>query len=62
MFDEEPLPHDHPLLAMETVVCTPHYGWATLETYDQYFGEAFDNVLAFAAGTPTNLLELPPRT
>ena len=61
VFDEEPLPADHPLLAMETVVCTPHYGWATRETYDQYFGEAFDNVLAFAAGAPTNLLDLTAR-
>lgn len=55
VFEHEPVPVDHPLLQMDNVVCTPHYGWATHETYEQYFGEAFDNVVAFAQGRPTGL-------
>jgi D-3-phosphoglycerate dehydrogenase len=55
VFEHEPVPVDHPLLKMDNVVCTPHYGWATHETYEQYFGEAFDNVVAFAEGRPTGI-------
>jgi len=56
VFEQEPVPTDHPLLQMPNVVCTPHYGWATHETYEQYFGEAFDNVLAFDGGHPANIV------
>jgi D-3-phosphoglycerate dehydrogenase / 2-oxoglutarate reductase len=56
VFDQEPVAIDDPLLDMPNVVCTPHYGWATHETYEQYFGEAFDNVLAFARGEAANLV------
>ncbi|MBC7780452.1 MAG: D-2-hydroxyacid dehydrogenase family protein [Proteobacteria bacterium] len=56
VFEVEPVPVDHPLLKMPNVVCTPHYGWATHETYEQYFGEAFDNVVAYAAGQPLDLV------
>jgi D-3-phosphoglycerate dehydrogenase len=56
VFEQEPVPLDHPLLKMQNVVCTPHYGWATHETYEQYFGEAFDNVIAFATGHPTGII------
>jgi D-3-phosphoglycerate dehydrogenase len=55
VFEHEPVPVDHPLLKMPNVVCTPHYGWATHETYEQYFGEAFDNVIAWATGKPTGI-------
>ena len=56
VFEDEPVyGAAHPLLKMDNVVCTPHYGWATHETYEQYFGEAFDNVVAFAEGRPTGI-------
>jgi D-3-phosphoglycerate dehydrogenase len=49
VYEEEPI-HDaqHPLLAMENVVCTPHLGYVEKDSYELYFGQAFDNVLAFA--------------
>lgn len=46
VYEEEPI-HDaqHPLLSMANVVCTPHLGYVERDSYELYFGEAFDNVL-----------------
>ncbi|MGZ5473232.1 MAG: D-2-hydroxyacid dehydrogenase family protein [Thermoanaerobaculia bacterium] len=38
----------HPLLAMDNVVCTPHLGYVERDSYELYFGQAFDAVNAFA--------------
>lgn len=57
VYDREPVPDaDAPLVAMDNVVCTPHIGWAIEETFEQYFGEAFDNVAAWVAGRPVNVV------
>ncbi len=57
VYDNEPvLGADHPLLGLDNALCTPHSAWVEKDTYELYFGEAFDNVLAFAAGEPVNLL------
>jgi D-3-phosphoglycerate dehydrogenase len=45
----------HPLLALPNAVCTPHLGYVEKDTYELYFGAAFDNVIAFAEGRPQNL-------
>ena len=45
------------LLALPNAVCTPHLGYVERDNYELYFGTAFDNVLAFAAGNPTNLAD-----
>ena len=57
VFETEPLldPHD-PLLTMDNVVCTPHIGYVTLEEWDVQFGDVFDQVNAYAAGTPINVV------
>jgi D-3-phosphoglycerate dehydrogenase len=39
--------HD-PLVSMDNVVCTPHLGYVEKDSYELYFGQAFDNVNAFA--------------
>jgi len=49
VYESEPVT-DHPLLHMENVICTPHLGYVEKDSYELYFGSAFDNVLAFAAG------------
>src|SRR5881296_52200 len=57
VFEQEPLqdPHD-PLLSMNNVVCTPHIGYVTREAYELQFTEIFDQVNAYAAGTPINVV------
>jgi D-3-phosphoglycerate dehydrogenase / 2-oxoglutarate reductase len=57
VFESEPvLGGAHPLLAMDNVVATPHLGYVERDSYERYFGEAFDNILAFAAGRPANIV------
>ncbi|HEX6097232.1 MAG TPA: D-2-hydroxyacid dehydrogenase family protein [Thermoanaerobaculia bacterium] len=47
VYESEPLA-THPLLAMDNVVCTPHLGYVERDSYELYFGQAFDAVNAFA--------------
>lgn len=54
VYEVEPVV-DHPLLHMDNVICTPHLGYVEKDGYELYFGSAFDNLLAFAAGAPVNL-------
>lgn len=56
VFDEEPVPPGDPLPELENAVCTPHLGYVTRESYELYFGQAFDQVSAFAAGTPIGVV------
>lgn len=57
VYDEEPLRNpEHPLLRMENVVCTPHIGYVTREEYDLQFSDIFDQITAYAAGAPINVV------
>jgi len=61
VYEEEPIPWkaadaQHPLLSMDNAVCTPHLGYVEKDSYELYFGQAFDNVLAFAEGKAANLI------
>jgi D-3-phosphoglycerate dehydrogenase / 2-oxoglutarate reductase len=57
VYEEEPVTGGkHPLLAMDNVVCTPHLGYVTREEYELQFSDIFDQVLAFAAGAPINVV------
>lgn len=58
VFDTEPLPADDPFLSMDNVLCTPHLGYVSRDAYEDLFGSAFDNLLAWAAGQPAGVL--PP--
>ena len=49
---------DHPLLNMENVVCTPHIGYVTRDEYDLQFTDIFDQILDYAAGTPSHVVNL----
>ncbi|WP_045769618.1 D-2-hydroxyacid dehydrogenase family protein [Xanthomonas albilineans] len=56
VFEQEPLlDPQHPLLRHPQVLATPHLGYVEQSSYELYFGAAFDNVLAFAAGAPQHL-------
>jgi phosphoglycerate dehydrogenase-like enzyme len=52
VFDEEPLPAGHPLLAAPNTVLSPHLGYVTQESYRQFYGGAFEDVTAWLAGSP----------
>jgi len=56
VYENEPMRAGHPLLHMENVICTPHLGYVEKDSYELYFREAFDNLLAFVEGKPANLL------
>jgi D-3-phosphoglycerate dehydrogenase len=57
VYEQEPLldPH-HPLLEMPNVVCTPHIGYVTREEYEIQFSEIFDQIAAYCAGHPINVV------
>jgi len=56
VFESEPILQGHPLLRLENAVCTPHIGYVEQDSYELYFGAAFDNVINFIAGKPSNLV------
>ena len=47
VYDEEPVPTDHPLLRMPNVLCMPHLGWAEWDTFETYFGETFEQIAQY---------------
>lgn len=57
VYEKEPvIGADHPLLNMNNVTCTPHLGYVTREGYEEYYAVVVDDILAFAAGKPQNVL------
>ena len=57
VYESEPLrdPSD-PLLSMDNVVCTPHIGYVTTDEYELQFADIFDQIVAYADGAPTNVV------
>jgi len=56
VYDQEPLPADHPLRRMDNAVLTPHLGYVTAENYRLFYGEAVEDVRAFLAGNPIRVI------
>ena len=57
VYENEPVVRgEHPLLQLDNALCTPHTAWLEPDTYELYFGEAFDNIVSFLAGSPTNIV------
>ena len=57
VYEEEPLIDTrHPLFALDNVVCTPHLGYVTRDEYEVQFSEIFDQIVAYAAGKPINVV------
>ena len=56
VFTNEPLGADAPILKIPTVLATPHLGYVERDSYELYFRAALENVVQFANGNPTNIL------
>lgn len=56
VFADEPLAPGHALLRIPTVLATPHLGYVEKDSYELYFRAAFQNIVDFAHGTPSNIL------
>jgi D-3-phosphoglycerate dehydrogenase len=57
VFEEEPVTDpNHPLLTMENVICTPHIGYVSRDEYETQFTDIFNQILAYNAGTPINVV------
>ncbi len=57
VYDDEPLlDPSHPLLGMDNVVCTPHIGYVSRAEYEVQFADIFDQITAYAAGSPINVV------
>jgi phosphoglycerate dehydrogenase-like enzyme len=57
VYDEEPLPLDHPLRNLPNTVITPHLGYVTAEGYKIFFGDAVEDIDAFLQGKPVRVIE-----
>jgi len=56
VYDEEPLPLDHPLRRLDNTVITPHLGYVTIEGYRVFYGHAVEDVQAFLRGQPIRVI------
>lgn len=56
VYEQEPLPPDDPLLALDNALCTPHLGYVERDAYEFGFGKVFDQILAYAAGRPEHIV------
>src|SRR5215212_2700184 len=56
VYDEEPLPRDHPLRELRRAVLTPHLGYVTRGTYEVFYRDAVEDVAAFLAGSPVRVI------
>lgn len=56
VFEAEPILQGHALLRIENCICTPHIGYVEQQNYERMFSDAFDNVVNFIRGTPSNIV------
>jgi phosphoglycerate dehydrogenase-like enzyme len=59
VFDEEPLPSDHPLRTAPNTALSPHLGYCVREIYQQFYRESIENVVAFLEGKPIRVVSPP---
>jgi phosphoglycerate dehydrogenase-like enzyme len=56
VFDQEPLPRNHPLRSLDNVIATPHLGYVTENTYRAYFGGVVEGIRGWLDGKPLRVL------
>ncbi len=55
VYEQEPAV-SHPLFSLPNCICTPHIGYVTREDYESQFSDVFDQIVAYAAGSPINVV------
>jgi D-3-phosphoglycerate dehydrogenase / 2-oxoglutarate reductase len=57
VFEAEPLlDAADPLINHPRVIATPHIGFVTEDELDQQFADIYDQIVAYAAGAPINMI------
>lgn len=57
VYEDEPIKNaNFELLTMPNVVCTPHLGYVEKNSYELYFGKAFENIVNYSKGEATNIV------
>ena len=56
VYDEEPLPRDHPFRKLDNIVITPHLGYVTVENYKRFYGQMVEDIRAFLDGKPVRVI------
>ena len=57
VFEDEPVVGAaHPLLKMDNAVCTPHLGYVERDSYESYYNDAVEQIIAYAEGKPINVV------
>ncbi|MBK1788117.1 D-2-hydroxyacid dehydrogenase family protein [Prauserella cavernicola] len=59
VFEQEPLPADHPLRSLPNTVLTPHIGYVTREVYEVFYRDAVEDIAAYRAGAPIRVMPVP---
>jgi phosphoglycerate dehydrogenase-like enzyme len=57
VFDQEPLPPDHPFRTLDNVIATPHLGYVTAETYRNWYAQMVEDIAAWLDGAPIRVLQ-----
>ncbi|KAI0673423.1 D-isomer specific 2-hydroxyacid dehydrogenase [Trametes maxima] len=57
VFDEEPLPLDHPIRQLSNVTLSPHTGYVSDSNYEAFWGHTVENIAAFLDGRPTRVID-----
>ena len=57
VFEDEPvIGAAHPLLKMDNAICTPHLGYVERDSYESYYDDAVEQIVAYAEGKPINVV------
>lgn len=59
VYDREPVAKDHPYLALDNLLATPHLGYVTVENYRQVYGQAVEDIRGFLDGKPVRIVNPP---
>lgn len=56
VYNEEPLPLDHPFRKLDNIVITPHLGYVTAENYKRFYGQMVEDIRAWLDGKPVRVI------